>query len=131
MEAVGSAAALVQLVGVAKDLFQYLADVKDASRQSKTLRQELGMISDLVGQLEIELKSSSTGSSFTTSPTLQNSFGEFRKLLGDMEARVNASKTEGFMRLKWPFTKDQNNDYLSKIERYKTTFSVALEIKTA
>jgi hypothetical protein len=131
MEAIGCAAALAQLVSLTKGLFQYLDEVKDASQQSKALRQELSVISDLVGQLEIELKSSSTGSSFTASSTLQSSFSEFRKLLGDMETRVNASKTKGLMRLKWPFTKDQNNEYLSKIERYKATFSVASEIKTA
>jgi hypothetical protein len=134
--AVGLAASVAQLATLAiqtfSSLVQYFDDVKDAPKQSRELRDELLAISDLLHPLEDVLKSdclSGPNTSFVVPLSLQSAVQEFQVLLEGMQARVTKAHTQGFRRLKWPFTKDENERFLTKIGRYKSTFVLGLNIK--
>jgi hypothetical protein len=128
MEAIGFATALIDLVRIGKEVSQYLGDVVKAPEQSKELCREISLTSELLVQLQTEL-TSSTRSSFITTPTLKESLAEFRGLLTKLNTQVNEEQTKGIKQLKWPFKKDETERYLLKVQRYKASFSTALEIK--
>ena len=133
--AVGLAASVAQLatfvIQTFSSLVQYFDDVKDAPKHSRELRDELLVISDLLHPLEEVLKSDLSGpnTSFVVPLSLQSAVQEFQVLLEGMQARVTKVHTQGFRRLKWPFTKDENERFLTKIGRYKSTFVLGLNIK--
>ena len=132
---IGLAASVNQLAATAKStfsvLFQYYGDFRDAPKRSRELRQELGTICDLLDSLDDGLTSQSTNSSFTIPASLNLAIEEFQTMLENIKPRVKESQTKGVRRLKWPFTKDENDRYLSRMERYKATINVALNIKSA
>ena len=132
--AIGLVAGVAQLAGAARvivsNMYLYFDAVKDAPKHSQELRRELSIISDLLDSLD-DVLASSTTSSFTPPDSLKSAIPEFQAILDDMEARVTESQTKGLRRLKWPFTKDENERLLSKMQRYKSTFNLALNIKSA
>jgi hypothetical protein len=135
LEVCGFVFSVVQAADIARALFsqlyQYFEAVHGAPKRSRELRQEMGTICDLLESLETILITPDTGSSFTVSVSLQSSIREFHAMLTDMESRVKASQTKGARRFKWPFTKEENDRLLSRMERYKQSLSMALEIKNA
>ena len=129
METVGAVASIAQLAELAatvvSKLWHYFEAVKCGPKQSRELRKELGLLSELLSPLEEALRNAGDDISIPTSAAIT----EFRDMLVQMNARVDESRTRGVERLKWPFTRDQNHEYLSRIERYKQTFTAVLEIK--
>jgi len=126
LSATGAAASVAQLAALAKtiviDIWQYCDAIKNAPKRSLELRQEIMNISTLLESLE----NVSMDSLFTNKAPLD----EFKKILKDLSVRVTEAKTNGIGRWKWPFSQDENDQLLSRMERYKTTFNVALSIKT-
>ena len=57
---------------------------------------------------------------------LNDTVKEFAKTMKELENRVEVKDGEIIKRLKWPFTQKENEEYLSKLERYKNTFTLAL-----
>ena len=131
---IGLVAGVAQLAGAARvivsNMYRYFDTVKDAPKHSQELRNELSTISDLLDSLCDALDSSTT-SSFTPPDSLKSAIPEFQVILEDMKLRVTESQTKGLRRLKWPFTKDENERLLSRLQRYKATFNMALNIKSA
>ena len=125
LSAIGAAASIAQLAGLAKaiivDIWEYCDAVHNAPKRSLELRQEIMNISTCLESLE----HISMGSLFTNEAPLD----EFKQILKDIRVRVTAAKTKGIGRWKWPFTQNENDRLLSRLERYKTTFTVALNIK--
>jgi hypothetical protein len=135
MEVCGFVFSVVQAADIARALFsqlyQYFEAVHGAPKRSRELRQEMGTICDLLESLETILITPDTRSTFSVSVSLQSSISEFHAMLTDMESRVKVSQTKGARRFKWPFTKEENDRLLSRMERYKQSLSMALEIRNA
>lgn len=135
VSAIGLVASLGQLAGAAKDLvlnmYQYFDAVKSAPKRSQELRQEMALISDLLDVLEDMVKTASPQAPFQAQAALEESISGFQEILGKMNARITIPQTKGFKRLSWPFTRDENDSLLSKMERYKASFSLALNIKNS
>ena len=115
------------------NMYEYYEAVRDAQKRSQELRQELSVICDLLFTLE-EVVSSPTSLDvdFPTTPALVDSIQELRTMVNQMNVRVAVPKTAGLgRRLKWPFSKAENDDRLDRIGRYKQTFTLALNIKNA
>lgn len=131
--AVGLAASVAQLAGLAKQtfstVFQYLEDVKGAPERSRELRRELLTVCDLIHSLDEVLNASSPDSAFIPLDSLISTIPEFKDMLQHLQGRVTEAQTKGMRRLKWPFTKEQNDQYLARVTRYKDTFNLALTIK--
>lgn len=45
-----------------------------------------------------------------------------------MAGRMEVGKKDMTKRLKWPFTEKENEEYLFKFERYKSMFTLALQV---
>jgi hypothetical protein len=124
--AVGLVAAVGQLAGSAITIYFNLSEfyeaVKDAPKQSRELRKEIGVLYEILN----DLKEVADRPKFKPSRSLGHTILEFDSLLNDMESRVKATKTGGVKRFKWPFSKDKTEQLLSKITRYKETIILTL-----
>lgn len=133
--AIGLASGVVQLADLARTtfsaLFQYFEDVRHAPKRSRELRRELESLCDILGDLDHVLASHSAATPFKAPDSLKSAITDFQGMLESMNARVTESRTKGLGRLKWPFTKEENDRYLIRMERYKSTFNAVLNIKTA
>ena len=133
--AIGLAASVIQLADVARKtfstLFQCFEDVKHAPKRSRELRRELETLCDILSDLDHVVTSKSASSIFTAPDSLKAAIIDFQEMLDNMNARVAASQTKQLRRLKWPFTKEENDRFLCRMERYKSTFNTALNTKTA
>ena len=58
--------------------------------------------------------------------TLNDIVEEFSKTMTDLDSRLMIKDGELMERLKWPFTEKENTKYFKRLERYKTTFILAL-----
>jgi hypothetical protein len=133
--ATGLVSSLDQLAATATsivcNMFRYYEAVRDSPKRSKELRTEMGAVNDLLNQVVDAVSSISTVSTFKAPGSFNDSVAEMKTTLEDMEKRVHPSKTEGLRRLKWPFSKEENERLLSKMERFKKILSMTLDIKTA
>jgi len=116
---------------VVSNMYLYFDAVKNAPKLSAELRQELGTLCILLDSLELALAHEDQRGQCPVASTLSSVFPGFRRLLDEMKARVDAAQTEGLKRLKWPFTKDENERLLSRLERFKSVFSLAMSMKCA
>ena len=114
---------------IVSDLLCHFHNVRGAPNRSMELRQEMFSICNLLDSLDEALKPSQPYSPLPseTLAALEESMSRFRAVLEEMEARVTNRK-QGVARLAWPFTRVENEQYLSAIERFKSTFNLLLSI---
>ena len=62
----------------------------------------------------------------TITNTLYDAVVEFSKTMTDMESRIRVKEGELIKQLQWPFTEKENGEYLSRLERYRGIFALAL-----
>ena len=123
---VASVAALAELtLKVFTNLYRYYVDLSLAPESSATLRHELGLTLGIVESLNETVKND-TPSLHSYHRSLEGAVAELIKMLEEMERRVGAEQTRGIRKLKWPFTKQENEQYLATIERYKGTINTAM-----
>ena len=133
MDVVGSAAAVLQVVEIAFDvyltLFRYFKGVKDAPKHSKELRDEARLLSQALKTLHIRIPDgppSRTEALSSAAKTMTDAVSELTSVLTEMNDSMNVSKTDVYGRLKWPFTVSQNDKYLQKFQRYNGYFNTIL-----
>ena len=135
VSAIGLAVNVANLASVVRNIvsnmFVYYETVKDAPKYSRELRQEMAALCDTLESLEALLTAPASNSPLAASTSLKTSLSEFHAILGIMNARVAMPQTRGLRRLKWPFTKAENERYIANLERYKGTFNLALDINIA
>ena len=123
------AARVESVTRTAKVIIVNLEAAKNAPENSKELCREMHAICDLLDFLNLALtKSENQDKHFTTPPSLKESISEFTSILDEMSIRV---KRMGTFRLPWPFSKDENQRFLTKIELYKTSFTTELSVTAA
>jgi Skp family chaperone for outer membrane proteins len=113
------------------NMHRYYQAVRDAPKRSKELRSEVSAINDLLDAVVDFINSPSAASGPNIPNSFTDSVTEMTATLDNMNKRVQPSKTEGLRRLKWPFSKEENERLLSKIERYKAILSATLQLKNA
>jgi hypothetical protein len=127
-EAVGLAASVGSLASLALSivsaLYKYGSDFKSAPAHSEQLRKELGDLRSLCDLVEQNVKVTTTG--LPECPDGQ--VAGFKTTLEDMLKRAAAKRTSGLRRLKWPFDKAENMEYIAKIERFKSMLNIILNI---
>jgi len=114
---------------IVSNMYLYFEAVKNAPKLSAELRQEMGIICGLLDSLEIALSHDDSTSQCRIASSISIAIPEFKILLGDMNARVSTLQTSGARRLKWPFAKEENERLLSRLERFKNIFTLAISIK--
>lgn len=53
---------------------------------------------------------------------------ELAQVVSEMGNRIEVKRGDMWKRLTWPFDEKENLAYLSKLERFKGTFTLALQI---
>jgi|SRR5579862_9214431 len=116
--AIGAAAALEQLgeatAAVFYNLYKYYDAIENAPRCSQELQNELSVMRDQLSLLTDELLNKSETGLTSISPSLPEAINEFKTLLAEMSVRTRPSQTTGVKRLKWPFTRIENEKILSE-----------------
>lgn len=127
--AVGLAASAAQLATLAgavlTNLYQYCRNVAMAPKYSEQLRRELGIVCDLLVDLQMVFEANVHRLS---RPSLNTEFQDFNEILQELMRRTTPKQTKGKERLMWPLRQDENARFLSRIERFKSSYSLLLNI---
>jgi hypothetical protein len=132
-EPLGFVASIIAVSQLATSVVHYLDGVRNASEDVRVLREELANISRTLYQLhDLAKHFSEFKIPFPAIQTLQAREGpleQFKKILEAMSSRLGPDE-RGFKRvyrsIRWPLRKDEVNDLLTSLERYKTLFLLAL-----
>ena len=131
VSAFGVATGVAQFADLAANvymsLFKYFRSVKQAPKLSEELKKEALSVSNVVDHLKSLLETRNT-ETVNISASSKETLTEFSQTLTDMNNQVAVKESEWGKRLKWPFTEKENQEYLSKLERYKSTFSLELDV---
>ena len=60
--------------------------------------------------------------------SLEARITDFDTTLSDLSLRATPNKAKGVQRLKRPFQRSQNDEYISRIERFKNSFNTILSM---
>ncbi len=127
---VSAVAAAAQLAGstasIGLKLFRFYCNVKDAPRKSKELCEEISELSAVIENLSQIL--TELGNSEIVNVISINSLEKYSQFLDEVRSQVHLDKGDVKKRLKWPLSTKENEELISKSERYKSTFEVALGI---
>jgi len=122
---VGSIAGLASLaLSIVSALYKYGGDVKSAPAQSEQLRKELSELQTISQIVEDSVKVTTKG----LPEALEGQVKEFKTTLETMLKRAAREKTGGLRKLKWPFDKTENAEYIAKIERFKSTLHLIMNV---
>jgi hypothetical protein len=102
-------------------IFGYLRAVKNAPKHSERLLEEVRLLHTALQQLESTLKVIAIPSIPETTDETLKKFIEDMKIMGK-QMKINDGDT--MKRLEWPFTKKQNEEYLSRLQRYINAFNM-------
>lgn len=124
----GSIAGLASLsLSVVSALYKYYGDVKSAPAQSEQLRKELSELQTICKIVEDSVSVTTKG----LPQALDSQVKEFKTTLETMLKCAAREKTASFRRLKWPFDKAENAEYIAKIERFKSTLHLIMNVDQA
>jgi hypothetical protein len=101
-------------------LFAYFQGVANAPENSEAVQQELLAVTLVLKTLAPEFDDQFLRTEDLTS---------FMQLLTEIHRRIELPKGLSVKRLKWPFSQKENLKYLSRLERFKATFTLALATK--
>lgn len=124
---VSSAVSVAELAGTALvKLYQFYLDSKTAASHAAELREEVGLILSLLNAV---IRNSQTPASSIHLLELVWAISGLQNILTEILQRVTPESTRGLHKLTWPFKKDENERLLSKLERHKSVFILALNIE--
>jgi predicted ribosome quality control (RQC) complex YloA/Tae2 family protein len=127
--AVASCAQLAEMTGKTfVHLFRYYHGVKQAPEKSKELTDEISELSSVLEDLADTLKEvNDTCGDVVNDIIKARSLQRYSDFLNDFQSRIHVDKKDLKKRVKWPFSAKENEESISRIERYKATFVMALE----
>jgi len=132
--ALGAAVTISTFAVRAKDIvgniYRYYEAVRDAPKRARELRQEMGYLCDLLDILEQVTNEPNFKPSQPLFTAISSSIVGFKETLDDLDKRTAAANVKGIKRLKWPFSNDDNDKVLEKLQNYKTSFIMALQLKS-
>lgn len=105
-------------------LYKYSVTVKNAPKLSAEFRQEILVISDVLEELEVALKARPLDAQHGA--RLKEALAQFGEAINKIGARIQVEKGNFRKRFMWPFTQNEHEEYLSKFERFKSTFMLML-----
>src|SRR5215471_7469924 len=120
----GAVPASAQLAGTTSNLciqlYRYYCGVKGAPENSKELCDEISDLSDIITGLAhavkmVEETSDMVVIKFVSVESLQN----YSQFLGELSSRIHVNKNDIKKKLKWPLSTKDNEQLITKVERYK------------
>ena len=133
--AIGAAASVLQLIGIAAKAIKYINDIKNAPRERFRLVQELNSLYGILIELESrvdEAKMNRDDKWLSGLNSLTVKFGLIEQLGAALNSIVDkiklASKIKTVGRtFNWPFAKKEIAEIMEQIERQKSTINFALQ----
>lgn len=133
-EAVGTAAAVLQLAGTINDIWQFYQKFENAPKEIRGLRDNLKALTDILRQIEVAFPTTSTTIS-TLDPSLKTlldkTLKDMRKEMADFSAKMPLNdKSKGLKeRMRWVLkNKAIAEDIGTKIESHKVTLTIVLQM---
>ena len=131
LSAIGIAANFGQLADLASkiivSLYKYFDDFRTAPARSAELRDELNSLVGLLKTLEQALMID--GEDPVMTDELKITLQGLTKVIQELRGHVGQGKMKGMERLKWPFKKEENERFISRITTYKGTLILALNME--
>jgi hypothetical protein len=138
MDGLSSAAsviAVIQLTGsIVKICGGYIQEVRDARDDIASLQRTVAGLEGILQKLK-EFLQGPNGRQLPTSTSLVNNITDCLSDLEHLEEKINPGKVKrmmrrfGFRALKWPIKRAEVDRIIQKLERYKSLFSLSLEIE--
>jgi hypothetical protein len=133
---VGLVAAGVQFVDFAyktlKALSHLCHEIAEAPVEASELQYEIsstvGVVTSLKFLLDTAPKCVSSSEEGTLNDSLTSAIKITREMLERLEKGISASQKKKLHRLIWPFKKREVTEYVEKIQRYKGTIQLALQV---
>ena len=113
---------------IADALSNYCSLVRHAPTRSRELREELVAISTILAEIK-NLVESDPLDVLLPLPALRGAAIDFSDTLNYLEDKVRPACSQGFRRLVWPLSKTTIERTITRIERHKTTFGLALSVQ--
>ena len=134
VSAISVAAAACQFAEQTAKLFNalndYFSNFKNAPELSRELRKEAFLVSNVLEELASSFSADEQDNSSTKTKEVADMIKEFEETIKAMAKRVEIKNNEiSLKRFQWPFEKRENEKYLRKLERFKTTFQLALQTR--
>jgi len=137
MEGLGAAASIIAVIElsakVASLCFQYSVAVKHAEKDITRLQKEVKNLTDVLEEVQ-ELLDSSGGASLSTSQKLLEALNDCSSQLQKLDKRLQPDKIHKAMgrlrirALKWPLESKEVDKIITRLERFKQAFSLALQV---
>lgn len=129
MNLAASVAAMAELASIVfTNLKKYYDDVKNLPSCTEDLRRELESMHGLALKLQYNIEHGSNWIGIQQWMSLESAINSFHAMLRDLEGRLELSRVTGFRRLTWSFNEETIKKLLERIERFKATFILALEL---
>ena len=135
VSAAASIAALIQISGSVFDLCRkYYSEVKDARKEIQRLRDEVTSLQDVLFSVA-DLAEAANPTKMSILDRLNQADGPVKQCqaqLAGLVAKLEPGEAQSRMRqfgsraLKWPFSKKEVENVMAAIERYKTSFNLAV-----
>ena len=135
ISAAASIAALIEISGSAFNLCQkYYSEVKDARKEIQRLRDEVTSLQDVLFSVA-DLAEAANPTKMSILDRLNQADGPVKQcqaqltgLVAKLEPADGPSRMRqfGMRALKWPFSKKDVENVITTIERYKTSFNLAV-----
>ena len=134
----GTALAVGQVSGsVLKIIWKYYGDVKDAKSDIQSLANELKDFQNVALEVQKLLQKRGANADLPTSSDLTQTLKQSLLDVQDLELKLDPGTGDKLMKrvgrraLKWPFTKMEVVEWVSKLQRFKSTLNLALNADMA
>jgi hypothetical protein len=101
--------------------------------QAIQLRREMKGMNSIVGEMRFTLQTDPSGISpqniASFDDALKSSIDMLEEMIEKIDKSSNAKQTEGIRRLKSPFKNKEIQQYINKIQSFKTTITLALQVE--
>jgi uncharacterized protein YydD (DUF2326 family) len=130
-----SVIAVIQLAGsVVRICGGYIAEVKGARRDVEHVQREIESLTAILQNL-LQLLRSRHGTELSTSGVLQENIADCLLTLGDLKRKIEPKRRSqpvmkrlGLRALKWPLKREEVMKVVNRLERDKSSISLALEM---
>ena len=111
-------------------IWKYYSEVKDAKSDVTYLADEIQNFRNVMQKISelLQKDSANVPASDSLIPTIEQSLSEIKILEGKLDPGTGAKvmKRVGKRALKWPFTKKEVDDWVTRFQRLKGTLSLAM-----
>lgn len=137
MDGLSGAASVIAVIDLSAKIIslclQYSAAVKNAKKDIERLQRTVGDIKDVFGQVQ-QVLDGRDKTLLSATHNLSDSLKECLLQLEELKTRLEPGKTRksmsrfGVRALQWPFTSEEVEMLVVRLERYEQTYTLALQV---